>query len=109
MHGDVLVSDMRHALRASEKMSLFLRFISGFLTFLSDKMFYRCSSLIQSSLKSARKFTNKQEFVTSLHLMSFRHFQNLSEETWSRAVENLIELCFIAFLSNKSKNCFILV
>ena len=35
--------------------------------------------------------------------------QNLSEETWSRADENLIELCFVAFLSNKSKKCFILV
>ena len=26
-----------------------------------------------------------------------------------RAAENLIELCYVAFLSNKSKKCFILV
>ena len=56
-----------------------------------------------------RLFTNKQEVLTILHLRSFRQFQNLSEETWSRAAENLIELCFVAFLSNKSKKCFILV
>ena len=43
-------------------------------------------------------FTNKQEFLTLLHLRSFRQFQNLSEETWSHVAENLIELCFIAFL-----------
>ena len=54
-------------------------------------------------------FTNKQEILTLLHLRSFRQFQNLSEEIWSRAAENLIELCFVAFLSNKSKKCFILV
>ena len=34
---------------------------------------------------------------------------SLSEETWSRAAENVIELCFVAFLSNKSKKCFIIV
>ena len=59
--------------------------------------------------RKVRLFTNKQEFLTLLHLRSFRQFQNLSEETWSRVAENLIELCFIAFLSNKSKKCFILV
>ena len=56
-----------------------------------------------------RLFTNKQEFLTFLRLRSFRQFQNLSEETWSRATESLIELCFVAFLNNKSKKCFILV
>lgn len=56
-----------------------------------------------------RLFTNKQEFLTLLHLRSFRQLQNLSEETWSRAAENLIELCFVAFLNNKSKKCFKLV
>ena len=59
--------------------------------------------------RKVRLFTNKQSFLTLLHLRSFRQFQNLLEETWSRAAANLIELCFIAFLSNKSKNCFILV
>ena len=54
-------------------------------------------------------FINKQEILTSLHLRSFRQFQNLSEETWSRAAENFIKLCFVAFMSNKSKNCFILI
>ena len=38
----------------------------------------------------------------------FMQFQNLSEETWSSAAENLIELCFVACLSNKSKKRFIL-
>ena len=52
---------------------------------------------------NVRLFTNKQEFWTVLHLRSFRQFQNLSEETWSCAAENLIELCFVAILSNKSK------
>ena len=47
--------------------------------------------------------------LTLLHLRSFGKFQDLSEETWSRAAENFIELCFVAFLSNKSKKCFILV
>ena len=56
-----------------------------------------------------RLSTDKQEFLTLLHLRSFRQFQNLSEEKWSRAAENLIELCFVDFLSNKSKKCFILV
>ena len=56
-----------------------------------------------------RLFTIKQEILTLLHLRSFRQFQNLSEETWSRPAENLIELCFVAFLRNKSKKCFILV
>ena len=56
-----------------------------------------------------RFFTNKQESLALLHFRSFRQFQNLSEETWSCAAENLIELCFAAFLSNKSKKCFILV
>ena len=46
MHADVPVSDMRHAFRASWKMSWFLIFISEFVSFLSDKMFYKCSSLI---------------------------------------------------------------
>ena len=50
-----------------------------------------------------RLFTNKQEVLTLLHFRSFRQFQHLSEETWSRIGENLIELCFVAFLSNKSK------
>ena len=36
-------------------------------------------------------------------------FPNLSEEKRDRAAENLIDLCFMAFLSNKSKKCFILV
>ena len=53
-----------------------------------------------------RLFINKQVFLTLLHLRNFRQFQNLSEKTWSRATENLIELCFMAFLSKK---CFILV
>ena len=53
--------------------------------------------------RKVRLFTNKQEFLTLLHLRSLRQFQNLSEETWSHAAENLIELCFVAFLSNKSK------
>ena len=56
-----------------------------------------------------RLFTNKQIFLTLLHLRPFRQFQNLSEKTRSRATENLIELCFVAFLSNKSKKCFIFV
>ena len=64
-----------------------------------------------------RLFNNKQEFLTLLHLRLFMQFQNLSEETWSRAAgetwtraaDNLIELCFVAFLSNKRKKCFILV
>ena len=46
-----------------------------------------------------RLFTNKQDFLTLLHLRSFRQFQN--EETRSRAAENLIELCFVAFLRKK--------
>ena len=37
-------------------------------------------------------FTNKEEFLTLLHLRAFRQFQNLSEETWSHATENLIKL-----------------
>ena len=56
-----------------------------------------------------RLFTNKQEFLTILHLRSFGQFQNLLKETWSLSAESLIELCFVAFLSNKSKKCFILV
>ena len=56
-----------------------------------------------------RMLTNKQEFLTLLHLRSFRQFQNLSEEIWSRTNENLIELCFVAFLSNTSKKFVILV
>ena len=35
-----------------------------------------------------RSFTNKQEFWTLLHLRPFRQFQNLSDETWSRAAKN---------------------
>ena len=54
-------------------------------------------------------FTNKQELLTLLHLRSFRQSQNLTEGPWSRAAENFIALCFLAFLSNKSKKCFILV
>ena len=57
--------------------------------------------------RKVRLFTNKQDFLILLHLRSFRQFQNLSDETWSRAAENLIELCFVAFQSNKSKKCFI--
>ena len=56
-----------------------------------------------------RVFTNKEEFLTLLYLRSFRQFQNLSKETQSRAAETLIELCFVAFLSNKRKKCFILI
>ena len=59
--------------------------------------------------RKLRLLTNKQEFLTLLHLKSFMQFQNLSEETWSRAAANLIDLCFVAFLSNKTKKCFILV
>ena len=54
-------------------------------------------------------FTNKEEFLTLLHLRFFWQFQNLSEETWSRAAENLIELCFVTFLNNKSTKSVILV
>ena len=54
-------------------------------------------------------FTNKQDFLTLMHLRYFRQFQNLSEETQSRTAENLIDLCFVAFLSSKSNKCFILV
>ena len=32
-------------------------------------------------------FTKKQEFLTLLHLRSFRQFQNWSEETWNRVAE----------------------
>ena len=42
-------------------------------------------------------FTKQQEFLTLSHLRSFRQFPNLSEETWRRAVENFIELCFVSF------------
>ena len=56
-----------------------------------------------------RLFTNKLVLLALLHLRSFRQFQILSEETWSRVAENFIELCFLAFLGNKSKKCFILV
>ena len=51
-----------------------------------------------------RFFTNKQEFLTLLHLRSFRQLQNFSEEKWIHATENSIELGFVAFLGNKSKN-----
>ena len=51
--------------------------------------------------RKARLFVNKQELLTLLHLRSFMRFQNLSEETWSHAAENKIELCFVAFLRNK--------
>ena len=37
--------------------------------------------------RKVRLFTNKQEFLTLLHLRFFRQFQNLSQETWSRAAE----------------------
>ena len=60
-------------------------------------------------VRNVRLFTNKEEFLTLLHLRSFRQFQNLSEETLSRAAENLVKLCFVAFLSNKSKKHFMLV
>ena len=60
--------------------------------------------------RKVRLFTIKQDFLTLLHLRSFRQFQNLSEKkTWNRTAQNLIELCFVAFLSNKSKKCLILV
>ena len=59
--------------------------------------------------RKVRLFTNKQDVFTLLHLRSFRQFQNFSEETWSRAAENLIELCIVALLSNNSKKCFILL
>ena len=54
--------------------------------------------------RKVRLFTNKQEFFILLHSISFRQFHNLSEETWSHAAENFIELCFIAFLNKKSKS-----
>ena len=57
--------------------------------------------------RKVRLCTNKHDFLTLLHLRSFRQFQNLSNETLSRAAENLIQLCFVAFLSNTSKKCFI--
>ena len=84
-------------------MSWFLRVLSEFFTFLSDKMFYQLFffNLVE---RKVRLFTNKQEFLTLLHLMSFGQFQNLSEETWSRAAENLFELCFVAFLATKVRN-----
>ena len=80
----------------------------GILYVLSDKMFCKCSSnLVEHNV---RLFTTKQDFFfTLLHLRYFRQFQNLSEEIWSRADENSIELCFVVFLGNKSKECFILV
>ena len=56
-----------------------------------------------------RLFTDKQDFLILLHLRSFMQFKNLSDETGSRATEKLIKLCVMAFLSNKSKKCFILV
>ena len=56
--------------------------------------------------RKVRLFTIKQEVLTLLHLRSFREFQNLSEETWNHPTENLTELCFVAFLSNKSKKKF---
>ena len=104
MHGDVQVSDMRHAFRASLMMTWFLRFPSEFFTFLSVEMQMFFFNLVD---RKVRLFTDKQDFLTLLHLRSFRQFQNLSEETRSHAVENLVELCFVAFLSNKSKKCFI--
>ena len=39
--------------------------------------------------RKVRLFTNKQELLTLLHLRVFRQFQNLPDETWSRAAENL--------------------
>ena len=78
------------------------------LTFFSDwnvlQMFF--FNLVE---RKVRLFTNKQEFLILLHLNFFMQFQNMSEETWSRTAENLIELCFVAFLSIESKKCFILV
>ena len=41
------------------------------------------------------------------YLRSFRYFQNLSEERQSSAAWNFIELCFLTFLSNKSKQLLI--
>ena len=45
----------------------------------------------------------RQEKSTVLNFRSFRQFQDLSEETRSRTAWNFIELCFLTFLSNKSK------
>ena len=59
--------------------------------------------------RNVRLFTSKQEFLSNI--IAFKVFQAMSEfeETWRRTAENLIKLCFVAFLSNKSKKCFILV
>ena len=57
--------------------------------------------------RKVRLFTNKQDVLKLFHLSSFMQFQNLSEETLCRAAANLIELCLVAFLSNKTKKCFI--
>ena len=46
LHGNVPVFGMRHAFRVSYKMKWILRFLSEFFTFLSDNVFYKCSSLI---------------------------------------------------------------
>ena len=80
----------------------------GILYILRDKCFLQMFFFNWVERKD-RLITNKQEFLTLLHLRSFRQFQNLSEKTWSSAAENLIEFCFVKFLSNKSKKCFILV
>ena len=38
-----------------------------------------------------------------MYIFTFRQFQNLPEEIWSRAAENLIELCFVACLLKQQK------
>ena len=44
--------------------------------------------------RKVRLFTNKQDFLTVLHLRSFMQFKNLSEKTWNRAAETFIELYY---------------
>ena len=53
--------------------------------------------------------TNKQDFLTLLHFRSFSQFQKLPDDTWNCVAENLIALCFLAFLNNTNKKCFILL
>ena len=108
---------MRHAFCASSKRSCFWIFLLGFFfkwenvwQMCNNTKFFKYGIYLQMFFfnlveRKVCLFTNKQEFLT-LHLWSFRQFQNLSEETWNRATENLTELCFVAFLSNMSKKCF---
>ena len=69
--------------------------------FLSDKMFYKCSFLIYIYIsRKFRMFTNKQYFLTLLHLKFFMQSQNLSEETMERIMlrsisEQQVKKCFI--------------